>query len=79
MTRRHSFTTLKRWIYSDKVRAVLTPTGRWMIPESEAERIVGGRAEPREVRAVIYVRASSNDLRSDLEKRNTVLNAVLLC
>jgi len=37
-----SFTTLKRWIYSGKIRAVLTPTGRWMIPESEVERIISG-------------------------------------
>jgi len=37
------FVTLKRWIYSGKVRAVKTPTGRWMIPESEIERIIGGK------------------------------------
>lgn len=38
-----SFITLKRWIYTGKIRAVKTPTGRWMIPESEIERIIGGR------------------------------------
>jgi len=43
-----SFITLNRWIYSDKIRAIKTPTGRWMISESEVERIVGGRAESRE-------------------------------
>ena len=64
-----SFITLKRWIYSGKIRAVRTPTGRWMIPESEIERIVRGRAETKEVRAIVYARVSSSDQRSDLEKQ----------
>ncbi|WP_062662910.1 IS607 family transposase [Aeropyrum camini] len=63
------YVTLKRWIYSGKIRAVQTPTGRWMIPESEVERIIGGKVEEREVRAVIYARVSSNDQRSDLERQ----------
>ena len=58
---------MKRWIYSGKICAVRTPTGKWMIPESEVERIVGGRAEVREVRAAIYARVSSSEQRSDLE------------
>ena len=62
-----SFRTLKRWIYSGKIRAVKTPTGRWMIPESEVEKIVGGRVEVEEVRAVIYARVSSSDQKKDLE------------
>jgi len=45
-----SFVTLKRWIYSGKIRAVKTPTGRWMVPESEVERIIGGKAGVEEVR-----------------------------
>jgi len=64
-----SYRTLKRWIYSGRIRAVVTPTGRWMIPESEVERIVGGRAESREVRAIIYARVSPSDQRSDLERQ----------
>lgn len=64
-----SFITLKRWIYSGMIKAVRTPTGRWMIPESEVERIIGGRAEVKEVRAVIYARVSSNDQKSDLERQ----------
>ena len=56
-----SFITLKRWIYSGKIRAVRTPTGRWMIPESEIERIIGGKAGAEEVRAIIYARVSSSD------------------
>jgi len=64
-----SFITLKRWIYSGKIRAVKTPTGRWMIPESEVERIISGKAEAREVRAVIYARVSSSDQKKDLERQ----------
>jgi len=63
------FVTLKRWIYSGKIRAVKTPTGRWMIPESEVERIIGGKEEVKEVRAVIYTRVSSSDQKSDLERQ----------
>ncbi len=64
-----SFITLKRWIYSGKIRAVRTPTGRWMIPESEIERIISGKVEVEEVRAVIYARVSSSDQRGDLERQ----------
>ncbi len=63
------FVTLKRWIYSGKIRAVKTPTGRWMIPESEIERIIGGGEGVKEVRAVIYARVSSSDQKSDLERQ----------
>lgn len=63
------YVTLKRWIYSGKIRAVKTPTGRWMIPESEIERIIGGKVEAKEVRAVIYARVSSSDQRKDLERQ----------
>jgi len=64
-----SFITLKRWIYSGKIRAVKTPTGRWMIPESEVEKIVSGKKEFREIRAIIYARVSSSDKKKDLEKQ----------
>ncbi len=63
------FVTLKRWIYSGKIRAVRTPSGRWMIPESEIERIVSGKAETRETKAVIYARVSSSDQKADLERQ----------
>ena len=36
--------TLKKWIYSGRMRAVKTPAGRWMIPKSEAG-IIGGKVE----------------------------------
>ncbi len=64
-----SFITLKRWIYSGKIRAVRTPTGRWMIPESEIEKIISGKEGTREVRAIIYARVSSSDQKKDLERQ----------
>ena len=64
-----SFTTLKRWIYSGKIRAVRTPSGRWKIPESEIEKIIGEKTGVEEIRAVIYARVSSSDQKSDLEKQ----------
>lgn len=64
-----SFITLKRWIYSGKIRAVRTPTGRWMIPEGEVERIVGGKEGAKEVRAAVYTRVSSSDQKSDLGRQ----------
>ncbi|MCD6357883.1 MAG: IS607 family transposase [Thermoproteales archaeon] len=70
-----SFITLKRWIYSGKIRAVKTPTGRWMIPESEIEKIISGREGTREVRAIIYARVSSTDQKSDLERQVQYLTA----
>ena len=42
---------------------------RWMIPESEVERIISGREGAKEVKAVIYARVSSSDQRSDLEEQ----------
>ena len=49
---------MKRWIYAGRVRAVRSPTGKWLIPESEILRITG-RGVGR--RAVLYVRVSSRD------------------
>ncbi len=36
-----SFPTLKRWIYSGKIKAIKTSSGRWMIPESEIRKLAG--------------------------------------
>lgn len=63
-----SFITIKRWIYSGKIKAVKLPTGKWRIPESEVKRILGEKP-PEEVRAVIYARVSSSDQRKDLERQ----------
>ncbi len=62
------YMTVKRWIYSGRIRAVKTPTGRWLIPESEVARILGG-AGAGGTRAVIYARVRSSDQRGDLERQ----------
>ena len=64
-----SFITLKRWIYSGRIHAVRTPSGRWMVPESEVEGILSGKTGAEEIKAVIYARVSSSDQRSDLERQ----------
>ena len=64
-----SYSTLKQWVREGRVRIYRTTTGRWRIPYSEVERVLGLRQEPREVRAVIYARVSSSDQKSDLERQ----------
>ncbi|ACL10573.1 IS element ISDka1 orfA, putative resolvase [Desulfurococcus amylolyticus 1221n] len=64
-----SYGTFKRWVSQGRVSVVRTPSGRIRVPYSEVERILGGRPEAREVRAVVYARVSSSDQRSDLERQ----------
>jgi len=65
-----SYNTLKQWVREGRVKVYRTATGRWRIPYSEIERILGlrqGRAE--EIRATIYARVSSSDQKSDLDRQ----------
>ncbi|WP_042667868.1 IS607 family transposase [Desulfurococcus amylolyticus] len=64
-----SYRTFKRWVSEGRVNVVRTPSGRMRVPYSEVERILGGRPEAREVRAVVYARVSSSDQKSDLERQ----------
>ncbi len=64
-----SYSTLKQWVREGRVKVLRTSTGRWRIPYSEVERILGLRPEGEEVRAVIYARVSSSDQKSDLERQ----------
>ncbi|ACL11571.1 IS element ISDka1 orfA, putative resolvase [Desulfurococcus amylolyticus 1221n] len=64
-----SYRTFKRWVSQGRVSVVRTPSGRIRVPYSEVERILGGRPEAREVRAVVYARVSSSDQKSDLERQ----------
>ncbi len=61
-----STTTLRRWIYAGKVKAVRTQGGHFRIPESEVKRLLGGAEE---VRAAIYARVSSRDQLDDLDRQ----------
>jgi len=64
-----SYSTLKQWVREGRVRVLRTSTGRWRIPYSEVERVLGLKPEKKEVRAVIYARVSSSDQESDLERQ----------
>ena len=64
-----SYSTLKQWVREGRVKVLRTSTGRWRIPYSEVERILGLKTEEKEVRAIIYTRVSSSDQKSDLERQ----------
>ncbi len=54
-----SYITLWRWIREGRIRAVRGPSGRWLIPWSEIERLRGKPETIEKVRAAIYARVSS--------------------
>lgn len=57
-----SYITLKRWIYSGKIRSVRTIAGRYRIPESEVMRLMGEPSTPpARRRAILYARVSGSD------------------
>jgi len=64
--------TLRRWIKEGKIRAV-NIGGRWRIPESEINRILGQSVEeietPRVARVVIYARVSGANQKKELENQ----------
>ena len=64
-----SYSTLKQWVREGRVKVLRTSTGRWRIPYSEVERVLGLKSEEKEVRAVIYARVSSSDQKGDLERQ----------
>jgi len=69
-----SYPTLRRWIKEGRIRAIQTLGGKYRIPESEVRRLLSGSGVVgKEVRAVIYVRVSSSDQRSDLERQTQYL------
>ena len=45
-----SYITLWRWIREGRIRAVRGPSGRWLIPWSEIERLRGSSVERARVR-----------------------------
>ena len=70
-----SYITLWRWIREGRISAVRGPSGRWLIPWSEIERL-GRRVETSSrVRAVIYARVSSRKQaeQGDLDRQVEVL------
>lgn len=66
-----SFITIKRWIYSGKIKVIKLPTKRYRIPESEIRRILGQSVSKNQ--AVIYARVSSADQKEDLKRQRQML------
>jgi len=65
---RVSFITVKRWIYQGKIKAIKNPAGRWLIPESEINRLLGIKPIKKE-RAVLYARVSLYGRKDHLERQ----------
>jgi len=70
-----SYITLWRWIREGRISAVRGPSGRWLIPWSEIERLRGKTETGSRIRAVIYARVSSRKQaeQRDLDRQVEVL------
>ncbi len=70
-----SYITLWRWIHEGRIHAVRGPSGRWLIPWSEIERLRGKTEINERIRAVIYARVSSKKQaeQGDLDRQVEVL------
>lgn len=70
-----SYITLWRWIREGRVRAVRSPSGRYLIPRSEIERLRGEEERVERIRAVIYARVSSSKQKEqgDLDRQVELL------
>jgi excisionase family DNA binding protein len=64
-----SYSTLSRWVREGRIKAIRTAGGKFRVPESEVRRIAEGLPTSKEIRAIVYVRVSSADQKSDLERQ----------
>ena len=64
-----NYQMFKKWVREGRVHVVRLQSDRLRVPYSEVERILGGKSNMREVRAVIYARVSSSDQKADLERQ----------
>ncbi len=55
-----SYITLWRWIREGRIKAIRSPSGRYLIPRSEIEKLKSKEERIKKIRAVIYARVSSN-------------------
>jgi len=65
-----SYTAVKKWTYSGKIKYFKTPGGRYRYSESEVRRLLG--LAPRR-KVIVYARVSSSDQRDDLERQKNRL------
>lgn len=63
------FLTVKRWIYSGKLKAQKSAAGRWYVPESEIRRLLGKALRDETKRCVIYARVSSHEQKPHLKSQ----------
>jgi putative resolvase len=57
--------TVFRWIHAGKIKATMNPAGRWLVPQSEIDRLLGVKREEKQ-RAIIYARVSSETQKEHL-------------
>ena len=57
--------TVFRWVHQGKIVARRNVAGRWLIPESEVNRLLGIKPVERK-RAVLYARVSSSEQKENL-------------
>lgn len=60
--------TVFRWIKAGKVGAIRNPAGRWLVPQSEVDRLLGVEREER-ARAIIYAKVSSHEQKEHLKSQ----------
>lgn len=60
--------TVFRWIRAGKVKAIKNPARRWLVPQSEIDRLLGIEREEK-ARAIIYARVSSHEQKDHLKSQ----------
>jgi len=70
-----SYITLWRWIREGRIKVIRSPSGRYLIPRSEIERLKGEEKRVEKIRAVIYARVSSSKQKEqgDLDRQVELL------
>jgi len=70
-----SYITLWRWIREGRIKAIRGPSGRYLIPRSEIEKLKGGEKHVEKNRAVVYARVSSGKQKEqgDLDRQVELL------
>ena len=72
-----SFRTIKRWIYTNKIKTFLTPTGQHKIYETEIQRLKGEQNQNTN-KVVTYARVSTQKQKEDLERQSERLKQYCL-
>ena len=70
-----SYITLWRWIREGRIKAIRSPSGRYLIPRSEIEELKSKEERIKRIRVVIYARVSSNKQKEqgDLDRQVELL------